>query len=320
MTAGSWKNRPNLLLGGPAIALLLSLSIWLIGLREAAALDAKYGINAGYRTDSLNWNIASDLSGTVTPNIQSELTWSAIHIAQLSGGFQLTATDGLQIRGMADYGWIQSGQNQDSDYSGNNRTLEYSRSNNDTTGDNVQDLSVALGYQFHFSEDGNAAYLTPLVGLSRSEQNLRISNGFQTIPATGPIQGLNSTYQARWTGPWVGIEFLTDTKSDFNGYLRLEHHWANYSAEANWNLRADLQHPVSFEQYSNGTGNILSLGVLMVPKSSKWSFHVGLDFQRWNTDPGTNQEFFSNGTTSITRLNNVEWKSWALSLGLRRSL
>lgn len=302
------------------VALLLLLSIWLTGLREAAAFETKYDMNAGYRTDNLNWNIASDLSGTTTPNIQSELTWDAVHITQLSGGVQLTGADGLQFRGSADYGWIHSGQNQDSDYLGNNRTLEFSRTYNDNTGDNVSDISAALGYRSRFVEDKIAAYVTPLVGLSRNEQNLRISNGYQSIPANGPFPGLNSTYQARWSGSWVGVEFLTDTQSDFNGYLRLEHHWANYSAQADWNLRADLQHPRSFEQAANATGNVLSLGLLMVPKSSQWSFRVGLDYQRWNTDPGTNQIFFSDGTTSITRLNGVEWKSWTLSLGFQRSL
>lgn len=313
--AGQTSMTPRL-----AVALLLSLSVWLIGLREAVAFDAQYDINAGYRTDSLNWNIASDLSGTTTPNIQSELTWDAVRTTQLSGGFQLTATDGLQLRGSADYGWINSGKNQDSDYSGNNRTLEYSRSNNDTSGDNVQDLSAALGYRFRFVEDRTAAYLTPLVGLARNEQNLRISNGFQTIPANGPVPGLNSTYQARWSGSWVGVEIATDTQSDFNGYFRLEHHWANYSAEANWNLRPDLEHPNSFEQGAHGTGDVLALGLLMTPKSSPWSFRVGLDYQRWTTDPGTNQIFFSDGTTSVTRLNHVEWKSWVLSLGVQRPL
>lgn len=303
-----------------AISLLLSLALWLIGLGEASAIEAKYDLSAAYRTDNLNWNIASDLTGTTTPNIQSELTWSAVHVTQLSGGFQLTDADGLQFRGSADYGWIHDGRNQDSDYLGNDRTLEFSRTNNDNTGDDVQDFSAALGYRFRIVQDNTAIYLTPLAGLSRNYQNLRISNAYQSIPAVGPVPGLNSTYQARWSGSWLGVEFLSDSTSDVNGYLRLEHHWANYSAEGNWNLRTDLQHPVSFDQKADGEGDILSLGVLMTPKTSHWLFRIGLDFQRWTTDPGINQIFFNDGTIGLTRLNRVEWKSWEFLLGMERSI
>ena len=298
--------------------LLLSLSVWLIGPRDASAVETKLDLNAGYRTDDFNWNIAGDLSGTVTPNVLSELTWRTLRIVQLSGGLQLTGSNGLHFRATADYGWIRSGDNQDSDYLGDNRTLEFSRTNNDTSGDNVSDMSVALGYRFRIVQDRTVTYLTPLAGYSRHEQNLRITDANQTIPATGSIPGLDSTYQSLWEGRWIGVEFLTDTPNEVNAFFRLEHHWADYSAEANWNLRADLQHPRSFGQDANGTGNVLSVGFLTVPKFNHWSVRVGLDYQRWTTDPGVNTVYFSDGTIGVTRLNSVEWKSWVLSLGLQR--
>jgi hypothetical protein len=310
----------NLMLRRLTATLLLSLCVWFIGPRDVAALDTKFDLNAGYRTDKLNWNIASDLSGMTAPNVLSELTWDALHIVQLSGGLQLTGSDGLHFRATAAYGWIHDGDNQDSDYLGNGRTLEFSRTNNDTVGDNVWDLSLAFGYRFRYAEDGTATYLIPLVGYSRHAQNLRIANTNQTIPTTGSIPGVNSTYLSRWEGHWMGVEFLTDAPRDVNAYFRLEHHWADYSAEANWNLRTDLEHPRSFEQEANGTGTVVSLGFLTVPKSSRWSIRVGLDYQRWTTDPGVNQVNFTNGTIITTRLNNVEWKSWALSLGLQRPI
>lgn len=311
----------NLKLRRLTAALLLSLCVWFIGPRDVAAFETKFDLSAGYRTDELNWNIANDLGGTATPNILSELMWDALRIVQLGGGLQLTGSDGLHLRASAAYGWIHDGHNQDSDYLGNDRTLEFSRTNNDTVGDSVWDLSLAFGYRFRYAaEDGTATYLTPLVGISRHAQNLRISNANQSIPASGSIPGLDSTYQSRWEGRWMGVEFLTDAPSEVNAYFRLEHHWADYSAEANWNLRTDLEHPRSFEQEANGTGTVVSLGFLTVPKSSQWSIRVGLDYQRWTTDPGVNQVNFTNGTIITTRLNNVEWKSWALSLGLQRPI
>lgn len=310
----------NLMLRRLTTALLLSLCVWFIGPRDVAALETKYDLSAGYRTDKLKWNMASDLSGTTTPNILSELTWDTLRIAQLSGGLQLTGSDGLHFRAMADYGWIYDGHNQDSDYLGNDRTLESSRTNNDTVDDNVWDISLAFGYRFRYMEGATATHLTPLVGFSRHAQNLRITNANQTIPATGPIPGLNSTYQSRWEGRWVGVEFMTDAPNDVNAYFRLEHHWADYSAEADWNLRTDLGHPRSFEQAADGTGTVVALGFLTIPKPNRWSVRVGFDYQRWTTDPGVNQVNFADGTIAVTRLNRVEWKSWALSLGLQRSI
>jgi len=313
------KSNPKPIACRLTAALLLALSVWLIGLREAAAVETKFDLNAGYRTDDLNWNFAYDLSGTATPNIRSELTWRTLRIAQLSGGLQLTGSNRLHFRATADYGWIRSGDNQDSDYNGDNRTLEFSRTNNDTSGDNVWDMSLALGYRFQIVQDRTPTYMIPLVGYSRHAQNLRITDGNWTIPPTGPsLAGLNSTYQSRWKGRWIGVEFLTDTPNDVNAYFRLEHHWADFSAEGDWNLRPDLQHPRSFDQDADGTGNIVSFGFLTAPGARRWSTRVGLDYQRWTTDPGINRMYSADGTIGVTRLNRVEWKSWALTLGLQR--
>ena len=48
--------------------------------------------------------------------------------------------------------------------------------------------------------------------------------------------------------------------------------------------------------------------------------HVALnfnfDYQDWSTDEGTDKVFFADGTTAITQLNEVNWTSYALGLGL----
>ena len=92
----------------------------------------------GYRYDQLDWNIASDLSGTYTPNILSELTWDEVRSAQLqfdlSGLFsnRLLSTR-LYYRISLALASTQKGENQDSDYDGNDRSIEFSRSNNNSS-------------------------------------------------------------------------------------------------------------------------------------------------------------------------------------------
>ncbi len=290
-------------------AILLSLS-------DADAAEGNFDINFGIREDRLSWNKAHP-SGT--PNILSELTWSGLKIAEISVNGDVTAANGFHLRGSLAYGEIYDGKNQDSDYLGDDRTLEFSRSNNDTKDDDVLDLSLALGYRFRVAEDAaqRSTYVIPLVGYSYHEQNLRITNGFQTIPAAGAFPGLNSTYQTEWKGPWVGVELLVEGRKNINGYLRLEYHKADYYAQANWNLRPDLQHPKSFEHDADGDGRLFSIGFYSAKKKG-WGFKFSFDYQKWTTDPGIDRMFFATGTITEMRLNEVEWKSSSINLGLRR--
>lgn len=284
---------------------------------HAAPAETTLDLNTGYRTDNFNWNIAANASGTATPNILSDLTWTDLRIRQIGANWKHTLADGLQVRVAADYGWIRDGRNQDSDYLGNNRTLEFSRSNNDTSGDDVWDLAVAAGRRYALEGTG---ILTPFIGLSHHAQNLRLTNGNQTIPATGPFAGLDSTYRAHWTGPFIGAELQTDGADVAHAFFRVEYHWARFRAAANWNLRSDFQHPRSFEHEADGVGRILAFGVRSRPLLGGLVVRVTLLFQDWDTDPGIDRVFFSDGTVAVTRLNEAEWLSRTILLGFELRL
>lgn len=282
------------------------------GFQTTVALDA------GYRRDSLRWSIAGDLSGTLSPNVLSELTWDDVEIAQLSLGWKLDTPEGVQLRAKAAYGWIYDGRNRDSDYLGDDRTLEFSRSENDTQDDDVLDLALAIGYRLTHRLERSRLHVIPLLGLSRHEQRLRITNGFQALPPLGPFPGLDSTYRTKWDGPWLGIELASDSASGAGGFLRLEHHWADYNATANWNLRDDFQHPRSFEHEADGKGFVASLGFSRSIRKG-WSTRVSFDYQRWRSDPGIDRVYFANGAVAVTRLNEVRWTSRAVSIGIERA-
>ena len=118
---------------GLVIATFFSINV------VAAERDVIWDFSAAYRVDSLDWNIASDPSGTLTPNILSELTWSDLKIIDLKVEFVNRGGDNSYARGYFAYGIIMEGDNQDSDYNGDNRTLEFSRSNNSSDGRKVID-------------------------------------------------------------------------------------------------------------------------------------------------------------------------------------
>ena len=117
--------------------------------QEDSIIASKFELSAGYRVGDLDWNIAGDTAGE-NPNILSELTWSDLEIYQVKLRNVTIMHKILYFRGSLAYGWITGGENQDSDFNGDNRTLEYSRSNNSGDDGNVLDASLGIGYPFTF--------------------------------------------------------------------------------------------------------------------------------------------------------------------------
>jgi hypothetical protein len=300
------------------------------GKKTAPRIESELVVSAGYRVDDFDWNIAGDIDGN-SPNILSELTWDDLEIYQLELYNKTIVREVFYLRGSLSYGWIKGGDNQDSDYLEDNRALEFSRSNNDADDGNTLDASLGIGYPFTFGS--GFVGLTPLVGYSYHEQNLTMTDGNQTItwisldpdfpdgPPLGPMLGLDNTYEAQWKGPWVGFDLIFTSKdvhrhlAQVEAYVNLEYHWADYCAEADWNLRTDFAHPKSFEHDADGDGIVLSAGWNVV-WNDHWALNANFDYQDWSTDHGTDRTFFSDGSVEETRLNEVNWKSYAVMVGL----
>ncbi len=298
----------------------------------------------GYRQDSLDWNIR----GSTGPNVLSELTWRDLKTFQIRGDFISTTSNNAYFRGSASYGWVLSGENQDSDYAGDNRSLEFSRSVNDVDGSKVMDLKAGVGYRVSFGDNNQHHYVPLMFGFSYYSQQLKMNHGRQVVsnlanaqiynpaitslPAVGPIRGLNSSYDASWRGFWLGFDFSFDLEEKGTLGFRLEHHWSSYTAEANWNLRDDFDHPVSFEHDANGRGLVLELDWKSLPLFRNWQWGVNLGWQRWTTEPGTDRTYvtyyYDPGSMSYVfcspycigtaRLNEVNWSSSHINITLSR--
>jgi outer membrane protease len=310
-------------------AALLGLGLtWLLGCFPGQASGQprfELGLQGGYRQDSLDWTIAGNV------DVLSELEWTELDIYQLQltlGLLSQPILPGARLAGRALFGVgrIVAGDNRDSDYAGNQRSLEFSRSNNDAGDGRVYDLSLAGGLQF---EPTPGLQLTPLFGWSHHEQQLVLQGGVQTLsqpqlvahtsfspPALGPFPGLDSSYDARWYGPWVGC----DLNYQFSPRWRLsgtaELHWGEMKAEADWNLRSDFAHPVSFRQIADAYGLVLGVAGNYA-LDERWILHLGANYSDWWTDPGLDQIYFADGQVGNTRLNEVNWHSLALLAGLQ---
>ena len=302
--------------------LLLAVSgiVLFCGHQAAYAASPDFSLKTGFRSDKLDWNIAGDSKGH-NPNILSELTWEGIKIFEVTAGFKRDLNKKRYVRASLGYGWINDGTNQDSDYKGDNRTQEYSRSNNDADEGHVWDLSFGIGQKNEMSPDLS---VNPVVGVSFHSQNLVIRNGYQTVasipdntPPVGPIHNLNSKYRASWYGPWAGVDAKYGVSSlAFTATAEL--HLARFLAEADWNLRGDLNHPKSFEHTALGAGLSTEAGVEYAADEN-WTVTVDAEYGVWKAVNGRDRTFFRDGTVADTRLNAVNWSSFVFSVGARYS-
>lgn len=280
-------------------------------------------IKMGYRKDDLQWSIAGPEG---VPNILSELTWKDIKMATISSGTTLLFESNWLINFNLLFGNIYNGENQDSDYLGDNRTIEFSRSNNSGDEGSVLDLSVSTGYSWIYplnqlSTSPNIE-LRPQIGLSYYSQNLKITDGNQTIseiedlPLIGPFPGANGTYDATWFGPWLGLKSKFSFTDSFSLSLNFEYHYAKYSSTADWNLRADFSHPENFTQKADGYGLIGDIeGEYRLNK--QLSLNLSVKYQDWQAhDNGVDKTFFSDDTALTTEYNGVDWKSFGTNIGI----
>ena len=310
------------------VLVVLALVVLFTDASQAAEkLRSELEFRTGYRKDKIDWSIAQVDN---MPNILSELTWDdlLIYDVEVAGELQIPFRNSYQadvvLKGSLGYGWILGGDNQDSDYDGNNRSLEFSRSNNDTDGNDVLDTSIGVGLRFRVL-NGRLA-LTPLVGLSYHEQNLNLTDGVQTIatpsrtPPLGALAGLDSRYETEWSTGWMGIDLDYQANALFSLFGSAQYHLADFSADAVWNLRttgpnAFAQDP-SFSHTANGSGVVLAAG-LVINLTPRWAIDLVGDYQRWETKRGTDTIFYADGSIGRTYLNKVSWDSSSLNIGLK---
>jgi hypothetical protein len=274
------------------------------------------------RIDELQWSIAGNSAGT-NPDIRSELTWSNVHSHQIFMEGRALVNQKVYMRGAVDYGWIYSGHVRDSDYNSDDRNGEYSRSISHTGGDQIWDLSFGVGYPFLLAK--HHMLVAPLLGYSYHVQNLRITNGEQIItwpsgPPLGSLDGLDSTYRTRWMGPWLGCDlryrfWKSEVDLPMELSLSLEMHWAQYDAEANWNLRSAFDHPTSFEHEADGMGYSFTTEWL-IELAMQWDVTLRFHYRHWQTDSGRDRIHYASGATGTQQLNEVEWGTRSYMLGV----
>ena len=292
---------------------------------KRSRFDARLSLSAGLRRDDFDWNVAGDSSGS-SPNVRTEIAWDDLSIFQLTTDFRADFRRKFHLRSALAYGRILSGQSGQSDYLGDDRSNEFSRVEAGSGDGHTLDASIGFGYRYTFSKDRIG--LTPLIGYAYNAQHYKMNAGFQTVsdfgfPAPlGPIAGLDNTYTTHWRGPWIGLEVEFKTRlapgaaTELRTAIGLAYHRADYAAEGDWNLHTTPGQPTGFDHDADGSGLDATARVEWMFKNH-WGIDFGFVYRSWHAGNGTETAFFSDGSSITRRLNDVNWLSYTLNVGLK---
>lgn len=271
-------------------------------------------LSSGYRHDKLRYNIPGNGA-----NIASELTWH-VPASEIRVDGDWTHTSGLTIKGHLAYAQaIAGGEVQDSDYLLSDRQGEFSRSYAKPQDSRMFDISLGAGWKLPLGK-GNS--LTPMLGLARYDSLYRMRDGQQVISAygfttpLGSFPGLDSKYNPVWSSVWQGLSAEFEPLAQFSLRATIKHHWFDYRAEADWNLRSDRAHPISFvhEGYGRGWENELGADWRLFQSHR---LTLDLSMRKFELKDGKRILYPASGGSIETSLNEVIADSWSARLGYR---
>lgn len=287
--------------------------------------SGQLGVSVGARHD----RAAFTIGGHGYPNVLSELQWE-VPAAEIRLDGQWTHTSGFTVKGHLAYALaVSGGEVRDSDYAYDDRQGEFSRSYANPDESRMLDISLGTGWRLPL---GKSFALTPMLGLARYDSEYRQRDGDLTVwnrdyakqvspyldydQPLGRFANLHSSYKPVWHSVWLGLDGEFKPSDKFSLRAGVKQHWFRYKAEANWNLRGDFAHPVSFLHEGYGQGWEAELG-------ADWGLGGGhrlsLDLGRreLRVKDGADTSFFYNGASSQINLRTATSDSWSARLGYR---
>ena len=254
--------------------------------RALEGFHVKAGV--GLRNEKFGWNISGP--GGV-PDVLSELKWD-LKMYEFRGGVAYRLPIGLFFTGDGSYGRNRSdGKYRDSDYLSSGRENEISRSNGKATGSSASSFSLGTGWRFSIQDKFS---VSPEAGYSWDWRKVRMKKGVQTVssspivpPVGSVLTGLNAKYNADWHGPWVGVALEAKPIEKLTITSGLRYTWADYKADAYWNLR-DLKYTHTSDghsiKYNLGAAWDITprdaVGLTFVREDARFS--GGKDHTRWS--------------------------------------
>jgi hypothetical protein len=316
------------------IALLMTLC----SSYSVASNDTVFQFLAGYRHDSVNWDVQVP---KCDPVFKTSSHFENIEIFQVGVRGRSNLGCNFYTRGNFNLGWVLDGDHKDktrlfseaSNNAFNIVSIDQSVSFSDKNvldGRFVLDLDLAFGYPFYFCNC--QAYIAPVIGYAFNEQYLTDdeNTGFYAIADSdcdtnfcGGRDCCTSKFISKWYGPFIGLDFNYDTGCCLSFYGALEYHWVGQKTKRHGATSFGLFD--NWDHHNNGArGFVCNLG-LDYDWSQCWS--VGLDFVYRDFSANRhksrdcndinlvlgNEEDCGNSLKSSTK-----WRSYAISVFMAR--
>lgn len=189
----------------------------------------------------------------------------------------------------------------------------------------VCDASGGVGWKV--VSGGQRAWIAGLIGYSYERQSLKLKNFKQTKDTLHQIvpealNGVRGNYLTRWTGPFIGFDFLGMVECNVRYFGSAEWHVCDYRAEGVWQRQPAYK--AKIHHHARGYGIVANLGFDWAP-CDRWGFGVLGNYQQWSTRKGNNHSktqslLFPSShlpqsfpVANKSRLFRVKWTSYSLS-------
>ena len=256
--------------------------------------QVRVAVSTGYERDDLHWSIAGNSVGQ-DPNIYSELKWRNAGGIFARADVQWTLWKRWRIAGCGSRTFTRWGNMTDTDYGLDNRHDVLYHEQFPVTGGYSESGSLGVGYVLF---EGDHFTVTPSLGYAISGQHLPVTDG------GGPFAGLNSSYDAKWFGPFGRVDGAWRVGTRWQVDIAARYDQVVYRGVADWNLIAQFAHPVSFRHRADGYGltGEAEVGYVL---SRKLMLSLKVDYFDWETGTGIDELYLASGGVSQTRLNEV---------------
>lgn len=256
--------------------------------------QVRAAVSTGYERDDLHWSIAGNSAGQ-DPNIYSELKWRNTGGIYARADVQWTLWKRWWIEACGSRTFIRRGSMTDTDYGLDNRHDVLYHEQFPVTGGYSESGSLGIGYALF---EGGHLTVTPSLGYAIDRQHFPVRGG------GGPFAGLNSSYDAKWFGPFVRVDGEWRLGARWQLAIAAWYDQVVYRGVADWNLIAQFAHPVSFRHRADGYGITGEAGVAYT-LSRHWGLSLKGEYFNWETGMGVDELYLASGGVSQTRLNEV---------------
>lgn len=263
----------------------------------------------GRQREDFNWSIAGNTSGQ-SPNVFSELKWKNVTGQSYTAMLQWNFWKKFSLTGSYGRVSVTSGSVSDIDYTADNRSQpNYNQNFSDNKGF-TSAWYIGGGYTVF---NNKLFSLITYAGYGNSRQSLYI------VDLTGQFPDLNSSYDAHWKGPFIKVRSSVKILRALKLGSDVTYNQVTYSAQGNWNLISQFQHPVSYRHSAKGYG-INAAANLLYNISSNIGITAGYAYFNWQTGNGTDQLYLASGQVDKTQMNGVYRKGYLISGGVILSM